>query len=77
MPRPTILPSSSTRICSAWMMLETRWATITKVAPAVVRLRAWRSRGTATEGWELAFTGSGYVIVQPSEMLPPQRIPLR
>jgi len=38
---------------------------------------AWRRRGTATEGWELAFTGSGYVIVQPSEQLPPRRIPIR
>lgn len=36
---------------------------------------AWRRRGTATEGWELAFTGSGFVIVQPSELLPPQRVP--
>ncbi|WP_345696806.1 AIM24 family protein [Kitasatospora terrestris] len=38
---------------------------------------AWRRRGTATEGWELAFTGSGYVIVQPSELLKPQRVPFR
>ncbi|WP_431680350.1 AIM24 family protein [Kitasatospora sp. KL5] len=36
---------------------------------------AWRRRGTATEGWELAFTGRGYVVVQPSELLPPQRVP--
>ncbi|WP_406193678.1 AIM24 family protein [Kitasatospora sp. NBC_01560] len=38
---------------------------------------AWRRRGTATEGWELSFTGDGFVIVQPSELLPPQRLPLR
>ncbi|MFF1905684.1 AIM24 family protein [Kitasatospora sp. NPDC058218] len=38
---------------------------------------AWRRRGTATEGWELSFTGDGIVIVQPSELLPPQRVPLR
>ncbi|GJF29938.1 hypothetical protein KNE206_26380 [Kitasatospora sp. NE20-6] len=36
---------------------------------------AWRRRGTATEGWELAFTGRGHVIVQPSELLPPRRVP--
>ncbi|MFJ9521718.1 AIM24 family protein [Kitasatospora sp. NPDC101801] len=36
---------------------------------------AWRRRGTATEGWELSFTGQGYVIVQPNELLPPQRVP--
>ncbi|MGW4891228.1 AIM24 family protein [Kitasatospora sp. NPDC004240] len=38
---------------------------------------AWRRRGTATEGWELAFTGDGFVVVQPSELLPPQRVPVR
>ncbi|MFF1873063.1 AIM24 family protein [Streptomyces sp. CB03911] len=38
---------------------------------------AWRRRGTATEGWEMAFTGSGFVLVQPSELLAPQRVPLR
>ncbi|MFI9329448.1 AIM24 family protein [Kitasatospora sp. NPDC052868] len=38
---------------------------------------AWRRRGTATEGWELSFTGDGFVIVQPSELLAPQRVPLR
>lgn len=36
---------------------------------------AWRRHGTATEGWELAFTGRGHVIVQPSELLPPRRLP--
>lgn len=36
---------------------------------------AWRRRGTATEGWEMAFTGRGHVIVQPSELLPPRRVP--
>ncbi len=38
---------------------------------------AWRRRGTATEGWEMAFTGSGVVLVQPSELLAPQRVPVR
>ena len=37
---------------------------------------AWRRRGTATEGWEMAFTGSGIVLVQPSELLAPQRVPV-
>ncbi|GAA0917453.1 AIM24 family protein [Streptomyces thermoalcalitolerans] len=32
----------------------------------------WRRRGTTGEGWELSFMGSGYVLVQPSELLPPQ-----
>jgi uncharacterized protein (AIM24 family) len=32
----------------------------------------WRRRGNTGEGWELSFMGTGYVLVQPSEMLPPQ-----
>ncbi|MFD5558269.1 AIM24 family protein [Streptomyces sp. NPDC127068] len=29
-------------------------------------------RGNTGEGWELGFQGEGYVLVQPSELLPPQ-----
>ncbi|GHF68368.1 hypothetical protein GCM10010218_57220 [Streptomyces mashuensis] len=32
----------------------------------------WRRRGSTGEGWELNFQGHGHVLVQPSEMLPPQ-----
>lgn len=32
----------------------------------------WRRRGNTGEGWELSFMGTGYALVQPSEMLPPQ-----
>ncbi|MGW3498471.1 AIM24 family protein [Streptomyces sp. NPDC001020] len=32
----------------------------------------WRRRGSTGEGWELSFLGSGYALVQPSELLPPQ-----
>lgn len=32
----------------------------------------WRRRGNTGEGWELSFLGSGYALVQPSELLPPQ-----
>ncbi|MEU6097397.1 AIM24 family protein [Streptomyces sp. NPDC047079] len=32
----------------------------------------WRRRGNTGEGWELSFMGSGFVLVQPSELLPPQ-----
>ncbi|MGW2341438.1 AIM24 family protein [Streptomyces sp. NPDC001661] len=32
----------------------------------------WRRRGSTGEGWELSFMGSGYALVQPSELLPPQ-----
>ncbi|QBJ92243.1 AIM24 family protein [Streptomyces seoulensis] len=32
----------------------------------------WRRRGSTGEGWELSFMGSGFALVQPSELLPPQ-----
>jgi uncharacterized protein (AIM24 family) len=32
----------------------------------------WRRRGNTGEGWELNFVGQGYVLVQPSELMPPQ-----
>lgn len=32
----------------------------------------WRRRGSTGEGWELSFLGQGQVLVQPSELLPPQ-----
>ncbi|MGC9379587.1 AIM24 family protein [Streptomyces sp. MH13] len=32
----------------------------------------WRRRGSTGEGWELNFMGSGFALVQPSELLPPQ-----
>ncbi|MFD6419667.1 AIM24 family protein [Streptomyces sp. NPDC060194] len=32
----------------------------------------WRRKGATGEGWEMQFTGTGHVLVQPSELLPPQ-----
>lgn len=32
----------------------------------------WRRRGSTGEGWELSFMGQGFILVQPSELLPPQ-----
>ncbi|MFH0242453.1 AIM24 family protein [Streptomyces sp. HK10] len=32
----------------------------------------FRRRGGTGEGWELNFTGQGFALVQPSELLPPQ-----
>ncbi|NED93510.1 AIM24 family protein, partial [Streptomyces sp. SID11233] len=36
----------------------------------------FRRRGNTGEGWELSFLGQGHVLVQPSEMLPPQNASL-
>ncbi|MDG4863643.1 AIM24 family protein [Streptomyces sp. T-3] len=36
-----------------------------------------RRRGNTGEGWELSFMGSGFVLVQPSEVLPPQNVQMQ
>ncbi|MBW1602996.1 AIM24 family protein [Streptomyces sp. JJ66] len=36
----------------------------------------WRRRGNTGEGWELNFMGTGFALVQPSELLPPQNAQL-
>ncbi|MEU6864645.1 AIM24 family protein [Streptomyces sp. NPDC046876] len=36
----------------------------------------WRRRGNTGEGWELSFLGTGFALVQPSEVLPPQNAQL-
>lgn len=36
----------------------------------------WRRRGNTGEGWELSFMGEGYALVQPAELLPPQKAAL-
>ncbi|MBY8876948.1 AIM24 family protein [Actinacidiphila acidipaludis] len=36
----------------------------------------FRRRGNTGEGWELNFVGQGYVLVQPSELMPPQNVQL-
>src|SRR5699024_8450170 len=45
-PRPTIRPSSRTTIWSESLIVETRWATTTVVAPAVIDGSAARSRAS-------------------------------
>ncbi|CAM5744046.1 AIM24 family protein OS=Streptomyces alboniger OX=132473 GN=CP975_23650 PE=4 SV=1 [Streptomyces alboniger] len=34
----------------------------------------WRRRGSSGEGLEMQFSGTGHVLVQPSELLPPQHL---
>jgi uncharacterized protein (AIM24 family) len=34
----------------------------------------WRRKGSTGEGWEMQFSGTGHVLVQPSELLPPQHL---
>lgn len=38
---------------------------------AVTSSAAWKPRGNTGESWQIQFSGEGYVIVQPCELLPP------
>jgi uncharacterized protein (AIM24 family) len=38
---------------------------------AVTSQAAWKPRGNTGEGWQMQFTGDGYVVIQPSELMPP------
>jgi uncharacterized protein (AIM24 family) len=41
------------------------------VQAAVTSSSIWRPRGTTGESWQMQFSGDGYVVVQPCELLPP------
>jgi uncharacterized protein (AIM24 family) len=49
------------------------WTTslVTRMEAQLTSQRVWSRRGGTGEGWNLSFQGQGYVIVQPSELLPP------
>ena len=38
---------------------------------AVTSSSVWRPRGETGEGWQMQFTGEGFVVVQPAELMPP------
>ncbi|ADP80435.1 AIM24 family protein [Pseudofrankia inefficax] len=38
---------------------------------AVTSSSAWKPRGNTGEGWQMQFTGDGFVVIQPSELMPP------
>jgi uncharacterized protein (AIM24 family) len=38
---------------------------------AVTSSSVWRPRGNTGESWQMQFSGDGYVVVQPAELLPP------
>ena len=38
---------------------------------AVTSSSVWRPRGNTGESWQMQFTGEGFVVVQPAELLPP------
>ncbi|MBL7500384.1 AIM24 family protein [Frankia sp. CNm7] len=38
---------------------------------AVTSSSAWRPRGNTGESWQMQFSGDGYVVIQPNELMPP------
>jgi uncharacterized protein (AIM24 family) len=38
---------------------------------AVTSSAVWKPRGNTGESWQMQFSGDGYVVVQPAELLPP------
>jgi uncharacterized protein (AIM24 family) len=38
---------------------------------AVTSSSVWRPRGNTGESWQMQFSGEGFVVVQPSELMPP------
>lgn len=49
------------------------WSSSLQVAmqAAVTTSSVWKPRGNTGEGWQMQFSGEGFVVVQPSELLPP------
>jgi uncharacterized protein (AIM24 family) len=73
--RPLVMRVTPDRFCSADADAVVAWSTSLRVQMQAQTSNhsVWRRRGTTGEGWELNFTGDGHVVVQPSELLPPQR----
>ncbi|WP_163512247.1 AIM24 family protein [Fodinicola acaciae] len=49
------------------------WSTSLQVAmqAAVTTSSVWKPRGNTGESWQMQFSGEGFVVVQPCELLPP------
>lgn len=49
------------------------WSTSLQVSmqAAVTTSSVWRPRGETGESWQMQFSGEGFVVVQPCELLPP------
>jgi uncharacterized protein (AIM24 family) len=71
---PLSLRVTPERYCSADADAVVAWSSGLRVQmQAQTSSRSiWRRRGQTGEGWEMSFMGDGFVVVQPSELLPPQ-----
>jgi uncharacterized protein (AIM24 family) len=71
---PLAMRITPERYCSADADAVVAWSSSLRVQmQAQTSSRSvWRRRGQTGEGWEMSFMGDGFVLVQPSELLPPQ-----
>jgi uncharacterized protein (AIM24 family) len=72
--KPLLMHVTPDKYCYADADAVVAWSTDLRVQmqAQTVNTSAFRRRGNTGEGWELAFVGQGYVLVQPSELMPPQ-----
>ncbi|WP_062206843.1 AIM24 family protein [Streptomyces sp. NBRC 109706] len=72
---PLVLRVTPQQLCSVDADAVVAWSSSLRVQmqAQTSSKSIWRRRGNTGEGWELNFMGDGHVVVQPSEMLPPQQ----
>jgi uncharacterized protein (AIM24 family) len=72
--KPLMLPVTPDKYVSCDADAVVAWSTGLRVQMQAQTSSSsvYRRRGNTGEGWELNFVGQGYVLVQPSEQMPPQ-----
>ncbi|MDT0265501.1 AIM24 family protein [Streptomyces sp. DSM 44915] len=72
---PLVLRVTPQQVCSVDADAVVAWSSSLRVQmqAQTSSKSIWRRRGSTGEGWELSFMGDGHVVVQPSELLPPQQ----
>ncbi|WP_340558177.1 AIM24 family protein [Streptomyces sp. GSL17-111] len=76
--KPLLMPVTPERYVSVDSDAVVAWSTglTVQMQAQTSSSGVWRRRGNTGEGWELNFMGHGFVLVQPSELLPPQNAQL-
>jgi uncharacterized protein (AIM24 family) len=76
--KPLMLPVTPDKYVSCDADAVVAWSTSLRVQMQAQTSSSsvFRRRGNTGEGWELNFVGQGYVLVQPSELMPPQNLDL-
>ena len=76
--KPLMMPVTPDKYVSCDADAVVAWSTSLRVQMQAQTSSSsvFRRRGNTGEGWELNFVGQGYVLVQPSELMPPQNVAL-